>query len=95
MNRVRPLEHFSPNNHSINQLNSRSNAVYCDIEDEMNFIQKYPVFQGVRKFLTKSYYWKKPSMYKFIQLMSTNNLTELPNLGKYILRALKLRSDLL
>ena len=56
---------------------------------------QYFVFQGFRKCLIKAYYWKKPSMYKFIQLMSTNNLTELRNLGKYIFRALKLRSDLL
>lgn len=66
-----------------------------EIEDEMHFILKCKCFHGFRVNLIKPYYWKNPSMFKFIQLLSTNNVKELCNLGKFIFRALKLRDDLL
>lgn len=66
-----------------------------DIEDEMHFVLKCPVYQGFRSYFIKPYYWKKPSMFKFIQLMSSCNIKELLHLGKFIFRAMKLRSDML
>ena len=57
---------------------SRNNRTckFCniDIEDEFHFILKCPLYKGFRKFLIKPYYWKKPSMYKYIQLLSSNNV---------------------
>jgi hypothetical protein len=38
---------------------------------------------------------KKPSMYKFIQLLSSNNIRELCNLGFFLSRSFKLRDDLI
>lgn len=55
-----------------------------ELEDELHFVLKCKVFHGFRVNLIKPYYWRKPSMYKFIQLMSSNNVKELCNLGKYI-----------
>ncbi|CAC5367839.1 unnamed protein product [Mytilus coruscus] len=72
----------------------RSNRLcsFCknDIEDEMHF-----TYQGLRSYFIKRYYWRKPSMYKYIQLMSSNSLRELCNLGKFIFCAQKLRSNML
>ena len=49
----------------------RSNRLcsFCknDIEDEMHFILKCPTYQGLRSYFIKPYYWRKPSMYKYIQ----------------------------
>jgi len=46
-------------------------CIFCgdDIEDEFHFVLKCKTFQGFRNYLIKPYYWKKPSMYKFIQLL--------------------------
>ena len=78
---------------------SRNNrlCVYCknDIEDEMHFVLKCPMYQGFRSYFIKPYYWKKPSMFKYVQLMSSCNMKELCNLGKFIFRAMKLRSEML
>ena len=66
-----------------------------DIEDEMHFLFKCPLYRSFRSYLIKPYYWKKPSMYKYVQLMGSCNVKELRNLGKFIFRAIKLRSDML
>ena len=45
--------------------------------------------------LIRPYYWRKPSVFKLLQLFNITNVKELCNLGKYICRALKLRADTL
>jgi len=71
-------------------LHTRLNRLYIfcgdDIEDEFHFVLKCKIFQDFRNYLIKPYlyYWKKPSMYKFIQLLSSNNIRELCNLGIFL-----------
>jgi hypothetical protein len=63
-----------------------------EIEDEMHFILLCPSYVNLRKKFIKSYYWKKPSVYKMLQRLSVTNTKELFNLGKYIFNATKLRN---
>ncbi|XP_078312623.1 uncharacterized protein LOC144619140 [Crassostrea virginica] len=63
------------------------------IEDEYHFILVCPVYKELRSKFLKKYYWGKPSMFKLIRLLSVNNVKELCNLGKYIFRALSLRTN--
>ena len=37
------------------------------------------------------YYYKHPSVYRFIQLLTTSNNKELKNLGKYLVQAHTIR----
>ena len=58
----------------------------CDkneIEDEFHYLFICPVFQEDRNRLLKEYYGKFPSMYKFIELMSTSNMKELRKLAEF------------
>ena len=66
-----------------------------DIEDEYHFIFKCQLYQNEREKLFKPYYWRRPSMYKLINLLSTSNVKELCNLGKFIEKASNLRSKAL
>ena len=66
-----------------------------DIEDEFHFVLKCPVYCDLRKKYIKQYYWRRPSVFKLVQLLSVNNVKELCSLGKFILDAFKLRSSLL
>lgn len=50
------------------------------------------MYHEYRKLYIKKYYWYKPSMYKLLQLLSTENTTELSNLGKYLQKAETLRN---
>ena len=58
----------------------------CDkneIGDEFHYLFICPVFQEDRKRLLKEYYRKFPSMYKFIELMTTSNMKDLRKLAEF------------
>lgn len=61
------------------------------VEDEYHFVVLCPLYVSLRQKYIKPYYWKKPSMYKFIQLLSSRNLKELCNLGRFLKCAFQLR----
>lgn len=61
------------------------------IEDEFHFILICPFYKEIRKLYVKKYYYEKPSVFKLIQLLSTKNIKELCNLGKYLYKCSKLR----
>ena len=64
-----------------------------DIEDEYHFILQCPLYNDLRKKLIKIYYYRNPSVFKLIQLLTTENNKELNNLGKYLIRANKIRDQ--
>ena len=53
------------------------------------------MYTTLRCNVIKSYYWRKPSVFKLLQLFNITNVKQLCNLGKYICRALKLSADTL
>ena len=58
----------------------------CDknkIEDEFHYVFICPVFQEDRNRLLNKYYRKFPSMYKFIELMSTTSMKDLRKLAEF------------
>ena len=66
-----------------------------DIEDEFHFILKCPFYNELRKHYIKPYFWKRPSVYKLVQIFTTDNVTELNNLGIYLKKCEILRNNLL
>ena len=66
-----------------------------EIEDEFHFLFICPIYADLRKTLLKPYYIDRPSMFKLIQLLSSENYKEQLNLGKYIFRAYSLRKTLI
>ena len=59
----------------------------------MNFtlFLKCTRFQNLRQQFIKKYYYKKPSMFKFVSLLKTNNKKETINLGEFLLQAFEER----
>ena len=66
-----------------------------DLEDEFHFVLKCKCFADLRRKYIKPYYVRNPSVFKLIQLLSTVNVKDICNLGKFITRADKLRSQML
>lgn len=62
-----------------------------DIEDEYHFILKCPYYCNLREKFLKKFYYIKPSVFKLILLLSTQNVKDLCNLGKYIKNAFVIR----
>ena len=52
-----------------------------------------PCYTEIRKKNIKKIYYKMPSMYKFIDLISSNNKSILINPAKYIKESVKIRND--
>ena len=43
----------------------------------------------------KKYYYQKPSMFKLVNLLSTQNVKELCNLGKFLIKATLARNSVM
>ena len=65
------------------------------LEDEFHFILVCTCYSNIRSLYIKKYYYRRPSMYKLIELFSTTKKSELINLCKYIFYATKYRNELL
>ena len=61
-----------------------------DLEDEYNFVIIYPLYSHLRGSYIHPYYYQKPSVYKYNQLMQSDNFSFLINLGKYLQEAFSL-----
>ncbi len=62
-----------------------------DMEDEYHFILICPFYRVIRERYIKPYYYSRPSMYKLVQLLSTDKLNILTNLFRFITKAFKER----
>lgn len=79
-----------------NTLRSQRICTLCacnDIEDEFHFILKCPFYENLRSMYIKKYYYVKPSVFKVVCLMSSENVKELSNLGKFLYKATALRQS--
>lgn len=68
----------------------------CDthnIEDEFHFMLQCPLYSNLRTQYIKPYYFRRPSAFKLIELLSTHNVKELCNLARYIKLAFDVRGD--
>ena len=78
------------------------NERYClccnsgDIEDEFHFICRIcSCFDNLRKQYLKKYNHQRPSMFKFLDLLNTQNKTTLFKITRHIKEALELRKTIL
>ena len=62
-----------------------------DIEDEFHFIFKCELYKDIREIYIKRYYRNRPSMFKFLQLLSSSQVNVI-NLCKFIHRAMEMRN---
>ena len=97
------LTKFRTSSHKLNIEMGRHNNIIrrnrncskCnlgDVEDEFHFIFVCSFYNDLRLKYIKKYYYKSPSVYKLVQLLSVNNVKELSNLGKYLYLATKRRN---
>ena len=62
------------------------------VEDEYHFILECDRYSDIRcKYIKKKYYYRNPSTFILIQLLSVRNVKELNNIGKYLYIAEKIR----
>ena len=69
---------------------------FCNVlEDEYHFVLECSVYLELRKKYISKYFWKRPNMFKFIDLINSSNTSCIRKLCTFIFQAFKLRSGLL
>ena len=72
-------------------------CLYCDqrqLDDEFHFICQVPVLQDIRTKYIKTYFTRRPSVYKLRELLKSTNKTILINLCKFIKEAFQRHQSL-
>ena len=64
-----------------------------DIEDEFHFVLVCPRYSDLRKRFISKYYWSRPSMYKFIDLLNVKKKSTQKALASYCYKAFIHRTD--
>ena len=71
-------------------------CTFCQtIEDEYHFVIECAMYSQLRKQYIPRYFWNRPSMFKFTELINTTNVNTVRKLSIYIYKAFNLRSELL
>ena len=65
------------------------------MEDEYHFVIECNRYNELRKKYIPKYYFQRPSMYKFVELVTTENNTIMKKFGAFVYQAFKLRSEML
>lgn len=81
-----------PNSVPVNERK----CVFCSVlEDEFHFVIECSVFADLRRKYISQYYWKRPSVFKFIELINSTSQGQIRKLCIYIYQAFQLRTELL
>ena len=65
------------------------------LEDEYHFVIECVLYLDLKKRYISPYFWKRPSMYKFVDLINSTNVNCMRKLSAYIYHAFKYRTDVL
>ena len=76
------------------RLDDRKCRICGTLEDEFHFILECTLFEDLRKRYIKRYFWVRPNIPKFVELMTSGNKHIIRNLGNYTFECLKIRNNL-
>ena len=71
-------------------------CVNCSVlEDEYHFILECPLYSDLRKKYISKYYWLRPNMFKFLELLKSTSTGRIRKLSCYVYHAFNQRTNLL
>lgn len=73
--------------------NRKCQSCLC-LEDEFHFILECPLYMDLRLDYINSYFWIRPNVPKFIELLTTENKTTIRNLSIYIFKSFKKHNEI-
>ena len=76
-------------------LDERDCSVCGVLEDEYHFVIECSMYIELRKKYIPVYYWKRPSMHKFVNLINSTKANHLRKLGTFVYQVFKHRSEVL
>ena len=63
------------------------------LRTSFTFVLECPIYLDIRKLYINSYYFKRPNMYKMVELFNTTNKKQLRNISVYIYKAFEIRRN--
>ena len=72
-------------------IDDRKCRVCGSLEDEFHFILQCSLYTDLRKKYIKPYFWKRPNVPKFVELMTSENRIIIRNLAYYVFESLQIR----
>ena len=76
-------------------LIDRKCTVCNTLEDEYHFVMECRLHTDIRRQFLPNYLWRRPNMYKFVELINTEHSHVIKSLGKFIYTAFSIRSSAL
>ena len=68
-------------------------CLFCNcLEDEFHFVLECQLYQDLRNEYIKKYFWKRPNIPKFIELLQSENKKTIKKLSVYIYKSFKKRN---
>ena len=81
---------------NIKRLDRKCNLCNLnDLEDEFHFTLICPIYKDLRIAYIQKYFYKRPNVMKFLELLNSTRPKILNNLAVFILKAFKLRQNIL
>ena len=77
------------------EFDDRKCKLYNKLEDEFHFVLECPRYDDIRKKYISHYYLRRPSMFKFIELVSSKRKSHVKNLATFIFKAFIARNEYL
>lgn len=74
-------------------INERKCSICDKLEDEFHFVLECKMYESIRKELIPAYYYLNPNMFKFTELIMTNNTKMIRKLSLYLTRSMELRNN--
>ena len=69
-------------------------CIVCDtIEDESHFILECSRYADIRKKFINRYYWSRPNVLKFNELMTSSNPRIVKNLASFVFEGFQIRYE--
>ena len=92
------LEKYIFNYHKLaietGRWNNERKCNFClELEDEFHFLLECKLYITLRKCILPKYYWNRPNMLKFSELISTDNVKLMNLLAKYVHKAFYIRNN--
>ena len=73
----------------------RKCSICGTLEDEFHFVLECSLYNNLRVKYLSPYFWKRPSMFKFLVLINSTNVNCMRKLSAFIFHAFKHRAELL
>ena len=73
--------------------NERKCRLCDDLEDEYHFVMVCPLYNEFRSKYIQNYYWRRPCMPKFIELMQSENKKVICRLATFVFKSFERRTS--